>query len=63
VTRLVAQNNYFKGFRGSIVCAISDSNFSKQRIARAYMNLLCLPEGDVGMVLLAWIGKLRNPYA
>jgi hypothetical protein len=45
-----------KGFRGSIVCAISDSNFSKLRITRAYINLLCLPQGDVGMISLAWIG-------
>jgi hypothetical protein len=46
-----------KGFRGSIVGAISDSNFSKLRITRAYINLLCLPQGDVGMISLAWIGN------
>jgi hypothetical protein len=39
------------------VCAISDSNFSKLKITRAYMKLLCLPEGDAGMVSLAWIGN------
>jgi hypothetical protein len=39
------------------VCAISDGNFSKLRITRAYINLLCLPDGDVGMVSLAWIGN------
>ncbi len=37
--------------------AISDSHFSKQRITRAYINLRCLPEGDVGMISLAWIGN------
>jgi hypothetical protein len=46
-----------KGSRGSIVCAISDRNFSKLRITRAYINLLCLPHGDVGMISLAWIGN------
>jgi hypothetical protein len=39
------------------VSAISDRNFSKLRITRAYIHLLCLPEGDVGMVSLAWIGN------
>ena len=39
------------------MCAISDGNFSKLRITRAYINLLCLAEGDVGMVSLAWIGN------
>jgi hypothetical protein len=52
-----ANNDYFKSFRGSIVCAISDGNFTKLRIMRAYINLLCLPEDDVGIVSLAWIGN------
>lgn len=39
------------------MCAISDGNFSKLRITRAYIKLLCVPEGDVGMVSLAWIGN------
>jgi hypothetical protein len=46
-----------RGFRGSKVCAVSDSNFSKLRITRAYINLLCLPQDDVGMISLAWIGN------
>jgi hypothetical protein len=39
------------------VCGISDNNFTKLRISRAYINLLCLPEGDVRMISLAWIGN------
>ena len=39
------------------MCAISDRNLSKLRITRAYINLLCLPHGDVGMISLAWIGN------
>ena len=39
------------------MCAISDGNLTKLRIMRAYINLLCLPEDDVGIVSLAWIGN------
>jgi hypothetical protein len=52
-----AKKERFKSFRGFIVCTISDSNFSKRRIERAYVNLLCLPDGDQGMISLAWIGN------
>ena len=46
-----------KPLRFSIVCRISDDNFTKLRISRAYFNLICLPEGDVRMISLAWIGN------
>lgn len=39
------------------MCRISDSNFSKLRISRAYFNLVSLPEGDVKIISLAWIGN------
>jgi hypothetical protein len=39
------------------VCKISDIKFSKLRIARAYVRLLCLPEGAAKMVSLARIGN------
>jgi hypothetical protein len=39
------------------VCNISDDKFSKLRITRAYIKLLCIPEGDVRMVSLACIGS------
>jgi hypothetical protein len=38
------------------MCKISDIEFSKLRIARAYVRLLCLPEGAAKMVTLARIG-------
>jgi len=44
-------------FRESIVCKISDIEFSRLRIARAYIKLLCFPEGAAKMVLLARIGN------
>jgi hypothetical protein len=43
--------------RELIVCKISDIGFSKLRIARAYIKLLCLPEGAAKMVTLARIGN------
>jgi hypothetical protein len=46
-----------KAFQVSIMCRISDNNFRKLRISRAYVNLLCLPEGDARMISLAWIGN------
>jgi hypothetical protein len=39
------------------VCNISDDKFSKLRITRAYIKLLCIPEGDVRIVSLACIGS------
>jgi hypothetical protein len=43
--------------RDLIVCKISDNEFSKLRITRAYIKLLCIPEGDAKMVSLARIGN------
>jgi len=43
--------------RGSVVCNRSDKEFRKLRIARAYMKLLCLPEGDGRFVSLVRIGN------
>ena len=43
--------------RDSIVCKISDNEFGKLRITRAYIRLLCIPEGDAKMVSLARIGN------
>ena len=39
------------------MCKISDIEFSKLRIARAYIKLLCLPEGAAKTVSLARIGN------
>jgi hypothetical protein len=39
------------------VCGITESNFTKLRISRALVDLLCLPEGAVRMISLAWIGN------
>ena len=36
---------------------ISDNTFSKLRIARAYVKLLCLPEGEAKIVSLVQIGN------
>jgi hypothetical protein len=41
----------------SIVCGITESNFTKLRISRAYVDLLCLPEGAARVISLAWIGN------
>ena len=40
-----------------IVCKISDNEFSKLRITRAYIKLLCIPEGETKMVLLTRVGN------
>ncbi len=37
--------------------AIAEDNLVKLRISRAYIKLVCLPEGDVRMISLAWIGN------
>jgi hypothetical protein len=39
------------------VCKISDKEFGKLRITRAYIKLLCIPEGAAKMVSLARIGN------
>ena len=44
-------------FRGSIVGKTSDNTFSKLRITRAYIKLLCLPEGEAKIVSLLQIGN------
>jgi hypothetical protein len=42
----------------SIVSKIFDKTLSELRIARAYIKLLCIPEGHSGVsVSLAWIGN------
>jgi hypothetical protein len=46
-----------KASRFSIVCTMSDKNFTKLRISRAYFNLKCLPEDETRMISLAWIGN------
>lgn len=43
-------------FRGSIVGKTSDNTFSKLRMTRAYIKLLCLPEGEAKIVSLLQIG-------
>jgi len=49
-------NRYPKSFKG-FVCTMSDKDFAKLRISRAYFNLMCLPEGDARKISLAWIGN------
>jgi hypothetical protein len=39
------------------VCKTSDNKFSKLRITRAYIKLICIPEGEARMVSLAQIGN------
>jgi hypothetical protein len=43
--------------RKLIVCKISDIEFSKLRISRAHIKLLCIPEGAAKIVSLARIGN------
>jgi hypothetical protein len=40
-----------------IVCKASEIEFSKLRITRAYIKLLCFPEGAAKMVSLARLGN------
>ena len=40
-----------------LVCNVSDIEFSKLRITRAYIKLLCIPEGAEKIVSLARIGN------
>lgn len=44
-------------FRDLIVCRISDNELVKLRISRAYIRLLCIPEGAAKMISLARIGN------
>ena len=39
------------------MCKISDNEFVKLRITRAYIKLLCIPEGAAKIVSLAQIGN------
>jgi hypothetical protein len=39
------------------VCKITDNTFSKLRITRAYIKLLCIPEGDARVVSLVQVGN------
>jgi len=39
------------------MCKVSKGEFSKLRITRAYIKLLCIPEGDAKMVSLARVGS------
>jgi hypothetical protein len=39
------------------VCKASEIEFSKLRITRAYIKLLCIPEGAAKMVSLARLGN------
>jgi hypothetical protein len=43
--------------RKLIVRKTSDIEFSKLRISRAYIKLLCIPEGDAKIISLARIGN------
>ncbi len=40
-----------------MVCNRSDKEFRKLRITRAYIKLLCIPEGDTRIVSLVRIGN------
>lgn len=55
----MAEVNIILTLRGSIVCKNSDSKFNELRIARSYIKLLCLPEGEHGarMVSLTRVGN------
>jgi hypothetical protein len=39
------------------VCKIPDNTFIKLRITRAYIKLLCIPDGEAKMVSLVQIGN------
>jgi hypothetical protein len=53
----IIQTFRIQTLRGSIVCKMPDNTFSKLRITRAYIKLLCIPEGDARMVSLVQIGS------
>jgi hypothetical protein len=52
-------NPTIKTFRDPIMCKRSDNEFRKLRITRAYIKLLCIPEGDAKMVSLTRIGNFE----
>jgi len=52
----IIQTFRIQTLRGSIVCKTPDT-FNKLRITRAYIKLLCIPEGDAKMVSLVQIGN------
>ncbi len=39
------------------MCKIPDNTFSKLRITRAYIKLLCIPDGEAKIVSLVQIGN------
>jgi hypothetical protein len=53
----MAEVTIIQTLRDPIVCKTSDNEFSKLRITRAYIKLLCIPEGDAKIVSLARIGN------
>jgi hypothetical protein len=59
MTRAMVEIIMIQTLRNPIVCKISDSEFSKLRIARAYIKLLCIPEGDAKIITLARIGSFE----
>jgi hypothetical protein len=55
----MAEATIIKTFRDPIMCKISDNEFIKLRITRAYIKLLCIPEGDAKMVSLTRMGNFE----
>jgi hypothetical protein len=53
----MAKVTIIQTLRDPIVWKTSDNEFSKLRITRAYIKLLCIPEGDAKIVSLARIGN------
>jgi hypothetical protein len=53
----LAGTTVIQTLRDPIVCKISDDEFTKLRITRAYIKLLCIPEGEDKVVSLARIGN------
>jgi hypothetical protein len=53
----VVESNQYSDDPGLLVCKASDIEFSKLRITRAYIKLVCIPEGAAKMVSLARIGS------
>jgi hypothetical protein len=53
----LAEATIVQTLRDLIVCKISDNEFGKLRITRAYIKLLCIPEGADKVVSLARIGN------
>jgi hypothetical protein len=51
------RSNQYSDVPGMIVCEATDIEFSQLRISRAYIKLLCIPEGAAKIVSLAYIGN------